>query len=188
MRLARFVLPFALVLSVVACDRPTPPADAAKAPAAPPARAFSYAGTSDLSGYYLPTTEVRLGKWGFNHVFVGQASEFSAWTGTDAEAVFAPVMLQFDDVTSPMVQNELGEARSVTARVLPTRYTVSDDRIEFEGVSTQLGEVRFVGHLDPGALATSRRNLGDEGVVVTGTLTAAGQTVRDVRLRWWMGD
>ena len=188
MRLARFALPLALVLSAVACDRPTPPADAAKPPAAPTARAFSYAATSDLSGYYLPTSEVRLGKWGFNHVFVGQAFEFSAWTGTDTEATFAPVMLQFDDVTSPMVQNELGEARSITARVLPTRYAVSDDRIEFEGTSAQLGQVRFDGRLDPGALATSRRNLGDEGVVVTGTLTAAGQTVHDVRLRWWMGD
>ncbi len=188
MRLAGFALPLALVLSAAACDRPSQPAGVAKAPAVPTARAFSYAATSDLSGYYLPTTEVRLGRWGFNHVFVGQAFEFGAWTGTDAGATFAPVMLQFDDLTSPMVRNEIGEARRVTARVLPTRYTVSDDRIEFEGTSAQLGRVRFDGRLDPGALATSRRNLGDEGVVVTGTLTVAGQTVRDVRLRWWMGD
>lgn len=188
MRRARIALSLALILSAAACDRPGRPDDAAKAPSAPTARAFTYAATSDLSGYYLPTREVRLGKWGFNHVFVGQAFDFGAWTGADAEATFAPVMLQFDDVTSPMVENELGEVRSVTARVLPTRYTVTDDRIAFEGTSPELGRVRFDGRLDAGALATSRRNLGDEGVVVTGTLTAAGQTVRDVRLRWWMGD
>lgn len=177
------------LLLLAGCDRPADPADAPAAAAPEPsARAFSYAATSDLSGYYMPASEVRIGKWSFGHVFVGQAFEFEAWKGAETETTFAPVMLHFDDVTSPMVETELGEARSVTARVLPTRYTVSDDRIEFEGTSPELGAVKFDGRIDQGALATSRRNLGDEGVVVTGTLTAGGQTVRDLRLRWWMGD
>ncbi|HWQ87366.1 hypothetical protein [Brevundimonas sp.] len=175
-----------LILS--ACDRPAKPADAPAAPGASAARAFSYAATSDLSGFYMPVSEVRLGKWSFDHVFIGQSAEFQEWTGADTEATFAPVMLQFKDETSPMVETELGETRSIAPRVLPTRYAVSDDRIEFEGTSPELGAVRFEGRIDQGVLATSRRNLGDEGVVVTGTLTAAGQTVRDVRLRWWMGD
>lgn len=184
MRLARIALPLALVLAAAACDR------SSDAPAAPAASAFSYASASDLSGYYLPLGdgEVRVGKWSLNHVFVGQSAEFRAWAGADTGATFAPVMLQFDDATSPMTETELGETRSITARVLPTRYAVSDDRIEFEATSPELGAVRFEGRIDQGALATSRRNLGDEGVVVTGTLTAAGQTVRDVKLRWWMGD
>lgn len=184
MRIRTLAVVFA-VLATAACDRPAEPADA---PAAATARAFSYAATPDLSGYYMPMSEVRLGKWSLSHVFVSQAADFQAWTGADAETTFAPVMVQFDDATSPMTETELGETRSITARVLPTRYSVSDDRIEFEGTSTELGAVRFEGRIDQGALATSRRNLGDEGVVVTGTLTAAGQTVRDVRLRWWMGD
>lgn len=183
----RSILLAASLLALAACDRPDRPADA---PSAPPAgaTAFSYASTGDLSGYYMPAGEVRVGKWSFDHIFVGQAAEFRSWTQGDRSATFAPVMLQFDDATSPMVQTELGEARSVSARVLPTRYAVSDERIEFEGTSPELGRVAFEGRLDPGALATSRRNLGDEGVVVTGTLTAGGETVRDVRLRWWMGD
>jgi len=185
MRLIRIALPLALVLAAAACDRPAEPAGALAPPAA---RAFSYASTGDLSGYYMPMSEVRLGKWSFDHVFVGQAAEFRAWNGADTTATFAPVMLQFDDATSPMVQTELGEAHSVTARVLPTRYAVSDERIEFEGTSPELGRVAFEGRIDQGALATARRNLGDEGVVVTGTLTAGGQTMRNVRLRWWMGD
>ena len=183
----RSILLVASLLALAACDRPDAPTDA---PSAPPAgaTAFSYASTGDLSGYYMPASEVRLGKWSFDHIFVGQAAEFRAWTQGDRSATFAPVMLQFEDATSPMVQTELGETRSVSARVLPTRYAVSDERIEFEGTSAELGRVAFEGRLDPGALATSRRNLGDEGVVVTGTLTAGGETVRDVRLRWWMGD
>lgn len=184
MRIRTLAAVFA-VLAATACDRPAEPAGA---PAAPSARAFSYAATSDLSGFYLPSSEVRLGKWSFDHVFVGQSAEFREWTGADGAATFAPVMLQFKDETSPMVETELGETRSIAPRVLPTRYAISDDRIEFEGTSPELGAVRFEGRIDQGALATSRRNLGDEGVVVTGTLTAGGQTVRDLRLRWWMGD
>jgi hypothetical protein len=174
-------------VGLASCDRPTEPA-AAPAAGPPAATAFSYASSGDLSGFYMPAGEVRIGKWSLDHVFVGQGAEFRSWTGGRRNATFAPVMLQFDDATSPMVQTGIGEARSVTARVLPTRYAVSDDRIAFEGTSAELGRVRFEGRLDQGALATSRRNLGDEGVVLTGTLTAGGQTVRGVRLRWWMGD
>ena len=182
----RHLIGLAATLVVLsACDRPAEPADA---PTAPAAGAFSYASTTDLSGFYLPPEGVRLGKWSLDHIFVGQAAEFRAWTGAETETTFAPVMIEFSDATSPMVESEIGESRSIKARVLPTRYAVSDDRIEFEGTSPETGPVRFEGRIDQGALATSRRNLGDEGVVVTGTLTAAGQTVRDVRLRWWMGD
>jgi hypothetical protein len=87
-----------------------------------------------------------------------------------------------------VVQTEIGETRSVSARVLPTTYSVTDTSLSFEGRSPELGAVRFEGSLDPGALATSRRNLGDEGVVVTGRLTVSDAPARTVQLRWWAGD
>ena len=172
------------LLLLASCDRPDAPAEAP----APAASAFSHSISSDLSGYYMPASEVRIGKWSFDHVFVGQAPEFQAWEGGTRSGTFGPVMLQFDDVTSPMVQTEIGEARSITARVPPTAYSVSDSRISFEGRSAELGAVRFDGTIDQGALATSRRNLGDEGVVVTGTLTVGDAPAQNVRLRWWGGD
>lgn len=174
----------AALFAVVSCDRPDAPGEAPSA-AAP---AFSHSMSSDLSGYYMPASEVRIGKWSFDHVFVGQAQEFQAWEGGSRSGTFGPVMLQFDDATSPMVQTEIGEAHSVNARVLPTTYSVTDTRISFEGRSAELGAVRFEGALDPGALATSRRNLGDEGAVVTGTLTVGDTPAQNVRLRWWGGD
>ena len=177
-------LAFALLLA--GCDRTAAPSDAPEP--APPAAGFSHTLTADLSGYYLPAEPVRAGNWSLHHVFVGQASEFQAWEGGERSETFGPVMLQFEDETSPMVQTELGETRSGTARVLPSSYQVTDDSVTFTGRSDELGEVRFEGRLDQGALATARRNLGGEGVVMTGTLTAGGQTFRDVRLRWWMGD
>ena len=171
-------------LVVASCDRVSTPAEA---PAPPPA-AFSHATTADISGYYMPSEPVRIGQWSLDHLFVGQASEFETWEDGARNETFGPVMLQFYDATSPMVSTELGETHSVTARVLPTRYEVTDTTVSFEGQSPQLGKVSFVASLDPGALATAKRNLGGDGVVMTGALTAGGQTVRDIRLRWWMGD
>ncbi|MBW8304327.1 MAG: hypothetical protein K0M78_10380 [Brevundimonas sp.] len=138
---------------------------------APPAAAFSHATTADISGYYRPEQPVRISRWSLDRVFVGQAPEFEAWEGGARSETFGPVMILFDG-----------------ARVLPTRYVVTDTAVEFEGQSPELGRVTFAGRLDREALATAKRNLGGDGVVMTGTLTAGGQTVRDVRLRWWMGD
>ena len=177
------------MLAVASCDRPDTQGEAPSAPApAAPATAFSHSMSSDLSGYYMPASEVRIGKWSFDHIFVGQAHEFEAWEGGSRSGTFGPVMLKFDDVTSPMVETEIGEARSITARVLPSTYSVTDNRISFEGRSAELGVVRFEGALDPGALATARRNLGDEGVVVTGRLTVGDAAAQNVQLRWWGGD
>lgn len=169
-------------LAVTSCDRLSRPAEA------PEPAAFSHATTADISGYYRPVEPVRIGKWSLDHLFVGQASEFESWEGGSRGKTFGPVMVQFDDASSPMVATELGEAHSVTARVLPTGYAVTDTAVTFEGRSPEVGRVKFEGQLDQSALATSRRNLGGDGVVLTGTLTAGGQTVRNVRLTWWMGD
>ena len=154
----------------------------------PAAPAFVNTASGDLSGYYLPIDEAKSGKWALDHVFVGQPQEFQAWQGGSRSGTFAPVMLSFEDVTSPMTQTEIGEVRSVTVRVLPTRYSVNDAEITFEGRSAELGTVMFSGRLDQGALATARRNLGDEGAVMTGSLRVGEGRAQPVRLRWWMGD
>ncbi len=172
------------LLLLASCDRPEAPAEAPPAAAA----TYSHAMSADLSGYYLPASEVRVGNWSLDHVFVGQAQEFQAWEGGSRSDTFGPLMLQFDDVTSPMVPTGIGETRSVTARVLPTAYSVTDTSLSFEGRSPELGPVSFEGTLDPAALATSRRNLGDEGVVVTGRLTVGDAPAQNLQLRWWGGD
>ncbi|HYC73717.1 hypothetical protein [Brevundimonas sp.] len=172
----------AAALAVASCDRAVAPAEG------PTATAFSHSTTADISGYYMPAEPVRMGRWSLDHIFVGQASEFESWEAGSRSETFGPVMIQFDDAASPLVATELGEAHSVTARILPTRYEVTDTAVSFEGQSPELGRVRFDGRLDPDALATSKRNLGGDGVVLIGALTAGGETARNVRMRWWMGD
>lgn len=174
----------AVLLGLSACDGGS---DRGPAPATP-AESFAYNAAGDISGYYMPLDETRFGQWSFEHVFVGQAAEFETWEGGERSATFAPVMLVFDDVTSPTTQTELGETRSVSVRVLPTVYAVDDVQLRFEGSSPELGRVIFDGRMDQGALATSRRNLGDEGVVMTGSLKVGDAAPQAVRLRWWMGD
>lgn len=156
--------------------------------AAPAPAASTYTAAGDVSGYYMPLAEVRSGKWSLHHLFLGQAAEFAGWQGGQRSPTFAPVMLQFEDTTSPMVQTEIGEARSVTVRMLPTRFDVNDASVRFEGRSPELGEVIFDGRMDQGALSTARRNLGDEGAVLSGSLKIGNARPQPVSMRWWMGD
>lgn len=184
MRISPLLVVAASMLALAACD---PPGSGTGRPAAP-AESFAYNAAGDISGYYLPMEEARFGDWSFEHVFLGQSAEFGAWEDGERGATFAPVMLVFEDVTSPLAQTELGERRSVSVRVLPTVYAVDDVQVRFEGRSPELGRVIFDGRMDQGALATSRRNLGDEGVVMTGSLRVGDSAPRALRLRWWMGD
>lgn len=191
MRKTAFALTLSLgaAMALAGCDKPgdKPPApDAGPAPAT--AAAFSHALTVDASGYYMPVTAPSFGKWMLRDIAVGQTRDFAAWEQGNRSTTWAPIMIEFEDATSPMVQTELGEARSGQARVLPTSYAVTDTAVSFTGTSPELGEVKFEGVLDPDALATSRRNLGDEGAVLTGSLTAGGITIGMVSLRWWAGD
>ena len=165
----------ALALALAACEPPAPGKTGEGGGAAAPARAFASSQQDDLSGYYIPADQMAANGWTFHHIFIGQASDFEAWEAGQRSATFAPIMIEFEDASSPMVQTEMGESRSGRARILPTSYSVSDDRVRFEG------------RLDPEALAEARRNLGDENPVLTGTLSV-GRTQFGVRLRWWAGD
>lgn len=175
----------AVILTLAACERPSAPGEAASG--APAATAFSHAMEDDLSGFYLPVGEIRSGQWRLDHMFIGLADDFAAWEAGRREGAFAPVMLEFVDDESPLVATEQGEVRSGRARVLPTAYEVTDEAVRFAGRAEGLGEVTFEGRLDPDALGVSRRNLGDEGVVLAGMLTIDGRAQR-VSLRWWAGD
>ena len=162
-----------------------PPAPGA--PAGPAGEAFAYSASEDLSGYYLPRDEVRLGRWRLDHIFMGQASDFDDWAAGRRQGAFAPLMLELVDPESPLVQTELGPVRSGRVRVLPDRFRVTDDRVVFGGQSPEVGEVTFEGQLDLDALAGARRALGDERAVLTGSLAADGRATT-VALRWWAGD
>ena len=160
-----------LALTVAACDRGAAPDKTAQA------TAFKHDLPEDVSGYYIPTTAVQVGDWRLHHLFLGQVPDFMAWRDGQRTAGFAPIMMEF----------EAGDKTRRT-RLIPTAYDVTEDRVRFEATSRELGAVSFDGRLDQDALAKARRNLGDQGVVLKGTLKVGDRTFDGVSMRWWAGD
>lgn len=171
MRALPVLLAAALALTVAACDRGAAPDKTAQA------TAFKHDLPEDVSGYYIPTTAVQIGDWRLHHLFLGQVPDFMAWRDGQRTGGFAPIMLEF----------EAGDKTRRT-RLIPTAYDVTEDRVRFEATSRELGAVSFDGRLDQDALAKARRNLGDQGVVLKGTLKVGGRTFDGVSMRWWAGD
>lgn len=182
----------AAALMLAGCEPPLQPADAPKGGASMDAshlpEGFSNDLQGDVSGYYMPTTEVRQGSWRLDHVFMGQSQDFAAWEGGTREGRFAPVMLEFVDESSPMIQTELGEIHTGRVRVLPRFYSVENGMLRFVGVSEELGIVQLDAQLNDEALTTARRNLGAEGAVLNGTLSLGDAPPQAVGFRWWAGD
>ena len=136
------------------------------------AAAFSHALETDVSGEYRPVEPVRLGDTTLESLFIGQASAFEAWE--DGTGGSAPLVLTF------------ASARG-SRRLGPDSYRVTDQMVGFQGQAGANLPVRFEGRLDQGALATARRNLGDQTVVIEGRLII-GQARTPVRLTLWGGD
>jgi len=160
-----------LALTVAACERGATPDKVGQA------AAFKHDLPEDVSGYYIPTTAVQVGDWRLHHLFLGQVPDFMAWRDGQRTAGFAPIMMEF----------EAGDKMRRT-RLIPTAYDVTEDRVRFEATSRELGAVSFEGRLDQDALAKARRNLGDQGVVLKGTLKVGDRTFDGVSMRWWAGD
>ena len=150
-----------LALSLLGGAAPPPPAYT-------PIVGFHHDAGVDLYGYYMPAPEVRLGKWQLTDISVGPLDEFVAYeNGKRDPPEYAPIMFEFADATSPMVQTEIGEVHKVTRRVLPTAYRLSGGHLSFAGTDAVLGRVTFEGTLD---IATIRRaqnqDGGNEGAIV----------------------
>jgi len=162
--------------ALAACDDfKAAPASGGEAPKAAGAT-FKHEISGDLSGYYIPAAPISVDGYHVKALFLGQGADFTAWEGGSKSGTFAPVMIEFEkDGAAPI-------------RVLPKVYDVTDGRIRFEGADPRLGNVAFNGTLDQGALATARRNLGEEAPVLTGTLRAGGTAFGGQKFRWYGGD
>lgn len=159
------VVAVAGLLSLAACER----RDAATSTSTPEAT-FQHRLSGDISGDYRPTGEESIQP--VASLFIGQDDAFAAWEGGSRAS--PPLILS---LTGPQ-----GEAR-----VLPDAYVVTDDRIQMRGSAPGLGLVELSARFDQGALATARRNLGDQTPVVAGTVSVNGRRT-SFTLSWWGGD
>ena len=190
-------------LVLLACNKPqapapTPKTQAASPPAAPapppvapiaPALAgFFHQPGHDVFGYYLPQTALTIGKYRLRELHLGGADEFESYEkGQRISPNYAPIMLEFDDTTSPQHENELGQPyHEVSGRVLPSAYRVTAQSVQFAGHDDQLGDVTYEGKLDAKALDRVRAG-GASEPVLGGTLKALGQSVTKAYV-WFGGD
>ncbi|MDP3489269.1 MAG: hypothetical protein Q8R71_03960 [Phenylobacterium sp.] len=170
----------------------TPPAPEGQVEvAAPTHTGFSHVAGEDLFGYYIPSQEVRIGELRLDHLHIGGAAEFAAWEGGDRMATYAPVMLEFSDLSSPVETNELGgEAHSVRIRVLPTSYKLGNGEFRFAGEAPGVGQVRLDGQLDLEALRSAQGSaVGGEPPVILRTAGQIGpERLRTLSFTWFGGD
>jgi hypothetical protein len=143
------------------------------APASAPARDadFRHRLEGDVSGDYRPVAETGE-TWRVESLFIGQASAFETWEDGRREA-------------SPLILSLAGPEGTV--RFTPRAYSLTDERLTLVAVAPGGKEARLLARIDAGALATARRNLGDQTPVITGTVTVDGRS-RPVSLGWWNGD
>ncbi|WP_419255726.1 hypothetical protein ACN2C6_09430 [Caulobacter sp. ErkDOM-YI] len=192
------LLPFLLV----ACDnRPAAPpgAPAATAPATPPAKPttdpaaanFQRDATLDVFGYYFTQTPVQVGNWKLKSVNMGSPSDFASWEEGKRPSNFAPFFLEFEDVTSPMAENELGQVyQTVSFRLMPDSYRVDGQAVVFRGLDPRLGQVVFSGVFDLAALKAAR-TAGPPGppqIVLTGALRIGAEPMRNISFLYFAGD
>lgn len=169
---------------LAACDGPPPPPPTEPA-AAPtvmlePVEGFAHETGLDLAGFYLPTTEVRVGDLKLSHLFIGDDETFEAWEASGGRGAtnFPPIMLQFDDLTSETIPNELGgQTPSAVVRVLPSGYGVSSRTVRYAAVDPQLGVVTFEGAFAPASEGSSELRL-------LGTLSINGQIYEGQGFAW----
>lgn len=165
MRSSWVIVAVIAVLSLAACER----RDAAT-PTSTPEATFQHRLSGDISGDYRPTGAASIQP--VASLFIGQDEAFAAWEGGSRAS--PPLILS---LTGPQ-----GEAS-----VLPDAYVVTDDRIQMSGSAPGMGPVELSARIDQGALATARRNLGDQTPVVTGTVSLSGRRTT-FTLSWWGGD
>jgi hypothetical protein len=179
--------------SAAAAPSPAAPVAASPAAAQPAAiTGYTHPEGQDLFGYYMPEGEVKFGKWAMSSLNIGTLEEMVKFEKGERDPPnYAPVNIEFDDVTSPQKENELGGTYYTNSRrVLPLAYLIDDKRLVFIGRDDELGEVRFEGHLDIPAVkrATADDTLTSRGaIVLTGDLTVGSET-RKVRFTWFGGD
>lgn len=192
-------LPILLIGLLLAACKPATEvktAETAPAPSTAPAAApatpvtFSHDATLDGFGHYLADADVRSGNLKLMSLHIGQAGDFADWEAGKRPATYAPIFMEFADVTSPTAENELGQIyHTVTVRVMPTAYRVDGQQVSFHGVDPNLGQVTFTGAFDLEALkAAKAAGPGEPKPVLKGALQLGDQQIRNIGLMYFGGD
>ena len=145
----------------------------------------------DAFGYYFSATPVASGNWALASLNIGTPEDFAAWEQGKRPSSYAPIFLEFEDVTSPTAQNELGQTyRTVSFRLLPEVYRVDGTEVVFRARDPRVGEVVFSGAFDLNALKAAKADgpgVGDL-IVLRGGLQVGAERIRNISFSYFAGD
>lgn len=178
-KLAMAVL--AVVLSGAALAGPPP---------ALPLKGFTSDKSHDYFGYYLPASPVQKGSWSVRNLFVGGKDDLKSFESGKADKAFAGVMVELEDVTSPLKTGEDGNPyHSRQIRVLPTAYGVGNGRLRFTGTDKTLGAITFEGSFAADFFKKPTADVPhpDDHPILSGKLTIGGK-VYNAKFNWFGGD
>lgn len=197
MRLAHAAAVAVCLLALSGCNRgrdkaETPAAPEGKAPANAPLQApigFQHEPGFDGQGFYRPLAPIQAGNFQLAQVAVGAPSDFDAWESGKRDAAFGPIVLEFEDVTSPVEEDEMGQRHAVRVRVLPLAYRLTPGQISFHGKDDQIGEIDLEATIDTAALAQARSTGSSDGkAVLSGSLQAGKLKFTGVSMSYMTGD
>lgn len=155
---------------------------------------FSWNAKADLFGYYMPSKEVRFGKFVLENFAIGDAASFRDFAaGKFNGQPYAPAMFAFNDTTSQKVHGETGDGYKNAPRVLPATYAFTGNAVRFGGSDRQIGAVTFTGTFDLKAVkaaqtAQSKATEAPSAPVLKGDLTIGSKTYKNVTFTWFGGD
>jgi hypothetical protein len=167
------------------------PATTPEAPAAPAPSAFQHDPKLDVFGYYLTDTVVKSSSWQLKSINMGSPSDFASWEEGKHPSNFGPFFMEFEDVSSPTAENELGQVyHTVSFRLMPDSYKVGAGQVTFHATDPRVGEVLFSGGFNLAALKAVKA--GGPGVeattVLTGGLQVGAERIRNISFFYFAGD
>ena len=195
----RLLVPVALApFLLVACDnrsaeKPSAPPPVAAAPVAPESAAanFQHDPALEVFGYYFTETPVQVGNWKLKSVNMGMPSDFASWEEGKRPSNYGPFFLEFEDVTSPTAENELGQVHhTVSFRLQADSYRVNTHEVVFRSKDPRVGEVVFSGLFDVAALKAAKAAGpgGEVKTVLTGGLQIGAERIRNISFIYFAGD
>ncbi len=186
------VIAAVLLCAVAGCKRPGGGAQNAGAPAAPvqAPSGFQHDATFDAAGYYMPSGAIQIGNFRLNTIALGAESDFAQWEKGEREGLFGPILVNFDDVSSPVVTNEMGgEGHAKTLRLLPASYRLYPGDVSFAATDPALGAVKFSGAFDQTALADARKaQVSGKTPVLHGDLQIGDKIFTGATFTYFAGD
>lgn len=181
-----------ICLALGACHRKAEAPDAGPPQPEPITAVSGFEHDADLdpAGYYTPLSDISVGNYHLSHIAMGAPSDFAQWEEGEHDSVFGPIILDFDDVTSRKITNELGgEGYEKTLRVKPDGYRLFPGEVKFAGTDPVLGAVLFEGRFDQAALDKGQKDTSSgDAPVLTGNLQIGDAHFDNVGFSFWIGD